>query len=89
MLTTVAGCVMHPVQPLLEDMYMKTKRCVYCANQYPVGRYQLGYVTCLDCGSKDANAVKHTVVPLHKSNYIVVTNRDDLVGINVKGGVVK
>jgi len=29
----------------------------------------------------------HTVAPLHKSNYIVVTNRADLRGLNNKGGL--
>ena len=86
-LTTVAGCAMHPA--VFIGGLMKTKRCVYCANQYPIGRYELGYVTCLPCGSKHADTVVHTVVPMHKSNYVVVTNRDDLVGINSKGGLVK
>ena len=31
----------------------------------------------------------YCVVPMHKSNYMVVTNRADLVGINSKGGLVK
>jgi hypothetical protein len=29
---------------------------------------------------------RRTIVPMHKSNYIVVTNREDLKGINNKGG---
>lgn len=33
-----------------------------------------------------AKLVKHTVVPLHKSNYIVPANREELRGINNKGG---
>jgi len=26
---------------------------------------------------------------MHKSNYMLITNRDDLLGINNKGGLVK
>jgi hypothetical protein len=33
-----------------------------------------------------ARRVKHTVVPLHKSNYIVPANDDEIKGINNKGG---
>jgi len=29
------------------------------------------------------------IAPMHKSNYILVTNKDDLVGLNNKGGLVK
>ena len=60
-----------------------------CVNQVSMNRYYAGYNTCLDCGDKQAKAVKHTIVPMHKSNYIVVTNPSDLVGINNKGGSVK
>jgi len=33
--------------------------------------------------------VKHTVAPMHKSNYMLFTNPDDLKGINNKGGIIK
>lgn len=49
-------------------------------------RVKAGFDTCLPCGDAEAKQVRHTVVPLHKSNYIVTTNRDDLKGINNKGG---
>jgi hypothetical protein len=45
--------------------------------------------TCITCGSREAATVKFTVVPMHKSNYTVITNRQELVGINNKGGNVK
>lgn len=45
--------------------------------------------TCITCGARDASRVKHTIVPMHKSNYTVVTSRTELVGINNKGGNVK
>ena len=48
-----------------------------------------GYFTCLACGEEQARAVKHCIVPMHKSNYVVVSDRNLLTGVNQKGGVVK
>lgn len=55
-----------------------------CGNEYAVARYALGYRVCLACGELAAKQVKHCIVPLHKSNYIVVTDKALLVGINSK-----
>jgi len=52
-------------------------------------RIKLGYRTCMKCGEYLAKQQKHTIVPMHKSNYMVVTRREDLLGINNKGGLVK
>ena len=60
--------------------------CRVCGTKVPHGRLSLGNDTCLVCGEVEARKVKHTVVPLHKSNYIVVSNKEDLKGINNKGG---
>jgi len=49
-------------------------------------RIRLGYDTCLTCGEAEAKQRRHTVVPMHKSNYMPVTNLIDLRGINNKGG---
>ena len=64
-------------------------RCRVCNTIIPIGRSKLGYDTCLEHGEVEARKVRHTVVPLHKSNYIVVSNKDDLKGINNKGGLIK
>jgi hypothetical protein len=61
-------------------------QCVYCAVNIHPYRANLGYETCLECGERQARKVKHCIVPMHKSNYIVVSNREDLKGINNKGG---
>lgn len=53
----------------------------------PIQRYQLGYRTCLTCGEKHARQTKHTIAPMHKSNYMLFTNLEDLKGINNKGGL--
>lgn len=49
-------------------------------------RISLGYDTCMTCGEAEANQRRYTVVPMHKSNYVPVTNLIDLRGINNKGG---
>lgn len=41
--------------------------------------------TCITCGAHTAKAVKFTIVPMHKSNYTVVTDRDTLKQLNKKG----
>lgn len=51
----------------------------------------LGYKLCLFCGEEQAREDRRlwTVAPMHKSNYTLITNRADLVGLNNKGGLVK
>jgi ribosomal protein L37AE/L43A len=66
----------------MSDEYNCTK-CGSAINQY---RYEIGYTICMPCGEAQSRKVTRTVVPMHKSNYIVVTNREDLKGINNKGG---
>jgi ribosomal protein L37AE/L43A len=65
------------------------KHCVVCGDDFVTARWDIGYRTCLACGDKDAKAVKHTVVPMPKSNYILVTDMALLRGLNSshKGGV--
>ena len=63
--------------------------CVKCGDHVLHGRWRLGYTTCLRCGEDIAKQVKHTIAPMHKSNYMVITNHDDLKGLNNKGGIVK
>lgn len=63
--------------------------CVKCGDHILQARYQLGYKTCLRCGELQAKQTKHTIAPMHKSNYMVITNRADLTGLNNKGGLVK
>lgn len=64
--------------------------CRLCASeQVTPERAALGYTVCLTCGEAEARKRKHCIVPMHKSNYMVVTTREDLVGINNKGGQLK
>lgn len=47
-------------------------------------RLRLGYTTCMSCGEKAARAVKHTIVPMNKSNYIACFDRATLKQLNPK-----
>lgn len=58
--------------------------CEECGDTYSTKRKALGYLTCLVCGEKQARKRKFAIVPMHKSNYIPVFNREILTGINSK-----
>lgn len=63
--------------------------CTHCHfNKVPYPRWKMGYFTCMPCGEEQAQSVKHTIVPMPKSNYIVVTDRNLLLNLNSshKGG---
>lgn len=51
-------------------------------------RCRLGFDTCLRCGELVAREKVHCVVPMHKSNLVVISpnERDLLKGISNKGG---
>jgi hypothetical protein len=63
--------------------------CVKCDDDIDPRRAALGYRLCLWCGEEDAKAERKswTIAPLHKSNYMLLTNKEDLKGINNKGGL--
>jgi hypothetical protein len=65
--------------------------CKICGdNIFPPERFtKLNIAVCLNCGDEIAHERKFTVVPMHKSNYVACFNRDDLKGINNKGGLIK
>lgn len=70
----------------LEEIVMSD--CVMCGDEINPQRYKLGYKTCLRCGESRAKQVRHCIVPMPKSNYIVVTDLALLQGLNSshKGG---
>jgi len=65
--------------------------CTQCADEIDPRRYALGYHTCLFCGEEAAQIARATwcVAPMHKSNYMLITDPRDLPGLNNKGGLVK
>ena len=68
---------------------MKLETCAVCGTSIPKGRSDLGYRVCLKHGNDIAKERKFTIVPMHKSNYMAVFDRKDLLGINNKGGLIK
>jgi hypothetical protein len=67
------------------------RMCSHCGEPVNPKRAALGYRTCLPCGEQDARAERAgwCIAPLHKSSYMLITNRQDLIGLNNKGGLVK
>lgn len=63
--------------------------CRMCDTEFPTARWNLGYKVCFDCGEELANRTVRTIVPMHKSNYFLCTDVEDLKGINNKGGLVR
>jgi hypothetical protein len=63
--------------------------CIHCGDPVPTARTDLGYRVCLLCGEEAAKEERRgwTIAPLHKSNYMLWTNKEDLKGINNKGGL--
>lgn len=59
--------------------------CIKCGAPVNPARWELGYNICMRSKCAKPPPVR-TIVPLHKGNYINVTNREDLKGINNKGG---
>jgi ribosomal protein L37AE/L43A len=60
--------------------------CRNCDEEYATDRWKLGYKHCMPCGEKLSHDAVRTIVPMHKSNYMMITNMADLKGINNKGG---
>lgn len=58
--------------------------CRRCGDLYPAARARLGYDVCLPCGDKRAQMVSWAVVPMNKSNYVVVSNPAELTMLNPK-----
>jgi hypothetical protein len=58
--------------------------CRKCGDLYPPARARLGYATCLPCGDKQARLVTFCTVPMNKSNYVVISNHEELKMLNPK-----
>ena len=61
--------------------------CLQCGDDFQWARFKLGYKVCKLCGDKLAHKVRRCIVPMHKSNYVLITDLNDLRGINNKGGL--
>ena len=61
---------------------MPELNCCWCGDDVASGRWALGIRCCLTCGEEAARKTRHTVVPMSKSNYVVVTDFSLLKGLN-------
>lgn len=61
-----------------------SRECMLCGELVITERWALGYKTCMPCGEEAARRVKHTIAPINKSNYILITDLADLRGLNPK-----
>jgi len=78
----------NPAQPNAQP----NARCRLCqSNGVGKKRAAYGHTICKVCAEKRAvqERLSWCVAPMHKSNYMLITNRADLVGLNNKGGLVK
>jgi hypothetical protein len=57
---------------------------VQCLQKIPYGRWQIGRFTCFSCGERQAQAVRHTIAPINKSNPMVITDPELLKQLNPK-----
>ena len=57
--------------------------CRMCNKPYSPARQRLGILTCMVCGDAAAKQVKHTVAPLNKSNYMLLST-EELKQLNPK-----
>lgn len=61
-----------------------TRDCLICGSGVAHERWALGYKTCMPCGEVASKRIKRTVVPINKSNYMLITDLSDLKGLNPK-----
>jgi len=61
-----------------------TPQCKLCGDTYDEARFRIGYAICMSCGDDLASKVVRTVVPLNKSNYMMVTDMSLLKQLNPK-----
>lgn len=66
-------------------------KCISCGEDVDGRRWDAGYHSCMSCGDGNADKARLSwcVVPMPKSNYILVTDPSLLLGLNNshKGGV--
>jgi hypothetical protein len=65
---------------------IRGRLCAQCEGPVSKRRAALGYKVCLPCGEETARTERKawTVAPMHKSNYVLVTDPSDLQLINNK-----
>lgn len=57
--------------------------CSCCGEPFPLARYNLKYRVCIACADKQPQPTR-TVVPINKSNYMYITDLEQLKQLNPK-----
>lgn len=65
----------------MNERYLPICTCCYAVRVEPQ-RAKALRPTCAECGEKLARKTRHTIVPMAKSNYVVVTDLALLKGLN-------
>ena len=58
-------------------------QCIICGDEFALARYNLKYRVCIACATKQPPPTR-TVVNLHKSNAVMITDMNDLKDLNPK-----
>lgn len=66
---------------MAEDYHLPICTCCYAVRVEPQ-RARALRPTCAECGERLASKQRHTIVPMAKSNYVVVTDGELLKGLN-------
>lgn len=61
-------------------------QCKLCGDVYDEGRLAIGFAVCMPCGDEIATrkTKSYTIVPMNKSNYMMVTDMNILKQLNPK-----
>lgn len=72
-------------------MAMRWVHCKDCGSEIEPPQRGLLSSLCVFCGEEQARQERLSwcVAPMHKSNYVLVTNKGFLSGLNNKGGLVR
>jgi transposase-like protein len=67
----------------MNEYYLPICTCCYAVRVEPQ-RARAMRPTCAACGEELAKQVKHTIAPINKSNYMLISNKDELKQLNPK-----
>ena len=67
---------------MIDETY--SPQCKLCGGTYDASRLRIGYAICMPCGDDLATKVIRTVAPMHKSNYMLITDPSLLKQLNPK-----
>ena len=67
---------------MIDETY--SPQCKLCGGTYDASRLRIGYAICMPCGDDLATKVIRTVAPIHKSNYMLITDPSLLKQLNPK-----